>query len=1772
MIKLKQLRKPVSMGLSLLLAFSIVHPVYAQNSSSSKIDMKSSLAEVSTSKVSTKLTKAFEGSEYVTYLVKMKEQVDTAAVSKQAMQKASIAKETPSASKLSVRNSVVSSLRETASRTQYSIENYLEKEIDLGKVKEYKSYFIVNSLAVTSTKEVMEQIALLPEVEKILPNETRYLDKAEVSKQAAGVSPAKEAARSSAKEPAVKEQPAVNDSASQGAAAKEADSKVKKQTENVEWNIDYINAPAVWERGIDGTGIVVANLDSGVDYTHPALRSKWRGLDASGSVVDPELSWYDPHSGAALPADADGHGTHTMGTMVGSEADGTNRIGVAPGAKWIGVRIFNPETTDAIILDGGQWLLAPVDAEGNLHPELAPDVVNNSWGGGAGLDEWFRPMVQAWRDAQIFPEFSAGNVRLGNPGGPGSVANPANYPESFATGATDINGNLGSFSLLGPSPYDEIKPEVSAPGVNIRSAVPGGTYEGGWNGTSMAGPHTTALAALLLQANHSLNVDQLEQIIMDTATPRTDSSYPVSPNNGYGHGIINALDAVGSVLEGIGTVSGRVVTAGDDLEEPVLEHTPVNTAFTGLDIPLTAHVTDNVAVVSVEAFARTKGTKQYVYLPMNRIEGDTKAGTYTATIPAFLIEPEGVEYYIRVNDYGNNGFDSKVYSVAVSNGVKPGYLQDFEADQLGFTTGGTGSTWVWGAPVSGPKAAYSGEKVIATNLQGTYLPNSNAYLLAPPIDLTESPEGALLTFKHWYDLENNLDFGKVYIASEDSDYVFEELLSYTGASGEWKTQYVDLRDYAGQQVFIQFNLNSDATVQKSGWYIDDFAVLELDDIAPEAPSALTAAADILGNVTLNWTGSNDEDLESYAVYRSETAGSYDEPIGTVRSTSFTDTTTETNTTYYYTVAALDYSGNVSEKSNEVSIKVEVPEDIYIDQFDGNDDNGWTHAGTKDEWERGIPKTGPMSAVSPPNVWATDLDNTYENGSNYSLISPVIDLTDVSEATLTFNHWYEIEGGYDFGYVEATKDGGTTWTELGKFSHNTNGKQWTPVFYGLNALTGNEVQFRFRLTSDNSVVRTGWFIDDFRVLGVTAETETEDNAVVLTGDKPKPSYDNPWYKITRTDKAEFNKIKPQEPAAEKPGTSSVQPQSLPASATVTVLETGRSVKTDSSTGKYSFTHIAGEYTLKAEAYGYYPQTKSVTISDGSGAKANFNLETIPYGQIKGVVKDERTGQPLADASVLVVEDAKVAEVRTGSDGSFTLQVLEGTYTLSVRAADYYSTKVTVTVPGNGTVESSIALKPFIGFPGEIAYDDGSAENARSFNAADNAWAVRMTPELETAQVTGASFRFWNTEWPVPGGTAFKYTVYDASGAGGAPGKMLAGPFEGTALRNDQWTSVEFPEPVIVTGDFYIVYIQTAAGTSAPGLATDENGTYAARSWQRVSGAWSVSPAEEGNYMIRAVVKYPVNAPVLTTPANTYTNQSTYAISGTSPASGAQIKFYNGKDAAGTTTVNNGTFSHDVKLRAGVNVITAEAIIDGKTTDRSLPVIIILDQTKPQLNIVSPAEGSRINTEVVHVTGNVVEQFLDKVTVNGVTVQVDRDRKFSHRVLVNEGENIITITAGDLAGNQTTVTRKVYVETGAPELTDITPAEDVHITSGESVTVSVKSKPGLQASFRIQLPLNLNSGSEGEIPLVETEPGLYTGTYTTPASLVLEGGVIVIRAQDAAGNKAEAQAAGRLFVSAGQENEQEQVEGQPASDKDGEADTGAKPDETAGDAIPSEGLES
>src|SRR5699024_10531108 len=191
--------------------------------------------------------------------------------------------------------------------------------------------------------------------------------------------------------------------------------------------------------------------------------------------------------------------------------------------------------------------LAPGDDAAN-----APDVVNNSWGAFAhpdqipDYDEYFRDMINTWQDAGIFPVFAAGNS------GPfeETVELPALYPEAFSVGATDIDNILAEFSSRGPSPkpYNSLKPEVSAPGVDIPSSYPGDNYAM-MGGTSMAAPSVAGVVDLALQANADVSIDDLKQAIMDTATPLTDDEYTESPNYGYGHGLVDALALVDAVQE-----------------------------------------------------------------------------------------------------------------------------------------------------------------------------------------------------------------------------------------------------------------------------------------------------------------------------------------------------------------------------------------------------------------------------------------------------------------------------------------------------------------------------------------------------------------------------------------------------------------------------------------------------------------------------------------------------------------------------------------------------------------------------------------------------------------------------------------------------------------------------------------------------------------------------------------------------------------------------------------------------------------------------------------------------------------------------------------------------------------------------------------------------------------------------------------------------------------------------------------------------------------------
>ncbi len=189
-------------------------------------------------------------------------------------------------------------------------------------------------------------------------------------------------------------------------------------------------------------------------------------------------------------------------------------------------------------------------------------------------------------------------------------------------------------------------------------------------------------------------------------------------------------------------------------------------------------------------------------------------------------------------------------------------------------------------------------------------------------------------------------------------------------------------------------------------------------------------------------------------------------------------------------------------------------------------------------------------------------------------------------------------------------------------------------------------------------------------------------------------------------------------------------------------------------------------------------------------ANFTLQELPQGNVSGTITNQATGEPVAGATVYRNRRCKNCSQCNGRKWAFySLTAYEGEYTLKVIAPHFYSQEVTITL--KGTIDQDFEIKPFIGFPSEIGYDDGTAENARAFYDAGNGWAVKMSlaPGNTKALVTGGLFRFWDTEWPVPGGTAIKVEVYDATGVDGAPGKKLAGPIDATAFRDGQWTHVD-----------------------------------------------------------------------------------------------------------------------------------------------------------------------------------------------------------------------------------------------------------------------------------------------------------------------------------------------------------------------------------------------
>ncbi|TDL74199.1 S8 family serine peptidase, partial [Peribacillus frigoritolerans] len=236
-------------------------------------------------KMDPKVIQAFEKNKYTNVIVELKKQADVGQIANQAREEAKKVKATRYQEKLRVRSTVVSGLQTNAEQTQDHIKNFIRQKKAEGKLKDDQSYYIVNAVSFTSTKEVLQEIAAFPEVSHIYLNERHALPKPKTS-------------------------------------------EVQKVKNELPWNLEKIQAKKAWEKGLDGSGVVIATLDTGVDVNHPSLKKQYRGLNADGTFTH-TFNWLDLVGDSPAPIDLHGHGTHVTGTMVGYDPETGTRTGVA---------------------------------------------------------------------------------------------------------------------------------------------------------------------------------------------------------------------------------------------------------------------------------------------------------------------------------------------------------------------------------------------------------------------------------------------------------------------------------------------------------------------------------------------------------------------------------------------------------------------------------------------------------------------------------------------------------------------------------------------------------------------------------------------------------------------------------------------------------------------------------------------------------------------------------------------------------------------------------------------------------------------------------------------------------------------------------------------------------------------------------------------------------------------------------------------------------------------------------------------------------------------------------------------------------------------------------------------------------------------------------------------------------------------------------------------------------------------------------------------------
>lgn len=308
-----------------------------------------------------------------------------------------------------------------------------------------------------------------------------------------------------------------------------------------DWNLNSVAAPEAWAAGYTGQGILVAVVDTGVDLDHPDLVSRLyvnpgeipgNGVDDDGNGFIDDVSGYDFADRDGRPDDTNGHGTHVAGTIAAAN-NGFGVTGVAPQATILPVRVLGDE---------GSGSTLDVAAGIRYAADMGAHVINLSLGGG-----YSRAIASAVQYAEALGSFivaAAGNESAAVPSYPARLSQA--YDNVLSVGAFNSSGRIAGFSN---DVGDSGGTQIDAPGVNIRSTVPGGRYAN-LSGTSMATPHVAGVAALALSANPNLTPSQLRDLLTGGVVDAAANSDSI--------GKLNAATTVAYAAAGLTTAANRV--------------------------------------------------------------------------------------------------------------------------------------------------------------------------------------------------------------------------------------------------------------------------------------------------------------------------------------------------------------------------------------------------------------------------------------------------------------------------------------------------------------------------------------------------------------------------------------------------------------------------------------------------------------------------------------------------------------------------------------------------------------------------------------------------------------------------------------------------------------------------------------------------------------------------------------------------------------------------------------------------------------------------------------------------------------------------------------------------------------------------------------------------------------------------------------------------------------------------------------------------------------